>query len=221
MIEAGALSKLPIAAGLPPAALAALARHAVSRRFEPGQVLWTAGGTSKGLYLVLEGEVRVVRGRGSRQCVIHVEGAGGTLGEIPLFADGVYPATAVATRPTRCAVLSGSAFFDVARAHPELAFRFLERLAGRVRELVSRLDRLALLDARARVAGFLLARQTGAGAAVTLGMTQERLAEELGTVREVVVRALKDLARRRMIGAAGRGRFTILDPDGLARLAEP
>jgi len=220
MIDPAELYGLPFAEGLPAPALAALARHAVSRRFEPGRVLWTAGSEPKGLYLVLEGEVRVVRGRGTRQLVVHVEQAGGTLGEIPLFAGGAYPASAVAARPTRCAVLSREALFDVAAAHPEVAFQFLRRLAERVRELVSRLDRLALLDARARVAGFLLERARSDGGPVVLGMTQSALAEELGTVREVVVRALRDLARRRLIAPLGRGRFDLLDPAGLARLAE-
>jgi DNA-binding transcriptional regulator LsrR (DeoR family) len=52
-----------------------------------------------------------------------------------------------------------------------------------------------------------------------LGMTQAQLAEELGTVREVVVRGLAQLRRDGIIAAAGRGRYVISNRDGLTDLA--
>ena len=70
----------------------------------------------------------------------------------------------------------------------------LERLARRVRELVERLDRTALRSVSARLAEFLSARADARGRGViALGMTQQQLAEELGTVREVIVRELHAL----------------------------
>jgi DNA-binding IclR family transcriptional regulator len=54
---------------------------------------------------------------------------------------------------------------------------------------------------------------------VSLGMTQVELAEELGTVKEVVVRALATLRRLRLIAAAGRGRYHVVDVVGLGKLS--
>ena len=96
----------PLFADTPADGVAARARHAVERSFAPGEGLFLAGAEPRGLHVVLEGRVRVVRARGDRQHVVHTEGAGGTLGEVPLFAGGSYPSTAVAAEPTRCAVLS-------------------------------------------------------------------------------------------------------------------
>jgi predicted transcriptional regulator len=42
-------------------------------------------------------------------------------------------------------------------------------------------------------------------------MTQQSLAEELGTVREVVARKLRDVCRRGLIESVGGGRYRIVD----------
>ena len=100
-----------------------------------------------------------------------------------------------------------------------VAFLLLERLATRVRGLVARLDALALRSATGRLAAWLLERPAREGR-VSLGMTQGELAEELGTVREVVVRGLRALQRRGAIRALGGGRFEVASREALRAAAE-
>lgn len=220
MIEAGVLAQIPMLRQLNEAAQRELLERGVVRQFAPDEVLWLAGTEPRGLYIVLTGEVRAVRGAGGRQHVIHTEGPGGTLGEIPLFAGGAYPATAIAASRTRCLVLSREAIFAAIQQDPQLAFALLERLAQRVRHLVDRLNSQIAHNVTARLARHLLAR---AGASptgtITLGCTQRALAEELGTVREVVVRALREIAEAGAIRSVGRGRFEVVDLDILRGLA--
>jgi CRP/FNR family transcriptional regulator len=222
MVDPESLRKLPLFASLPPAAAAGLAARAVERRFAPGAVLYTAGSTPAGLLVILEGRVRVVRGRGGRQHLVHEEGPGGALGEVPVFSGGAYPATAIAAEPTRCVLLSTAALQATVRDHPDVAFLFLRRLAERTRLLVDRVDGLAGRDVAGRLARLMLERQRtdGASAGITLGRTQAEVAEALGTVREVVVRALRQLRDDGLIEAAGRGRYRIRDAKALTRLAE-
>jgi CRP-like cAMP-binding protein len=52
-----------------------------------------------------------------------------------------------------------------------------------------------------------------------VAITQESLAEELGTVREVVMRALRALRKRRIIASAGRGKIEIVDRSALREVA--
>jgi predicted transcriptional regulator len=54
---------------------------------------------------------------------------------------------------------------------------------------------------------------------VTLGGTQQEVAEELGTVREVVVRAVRALCESGAIEPAGRGRYRVRDAARLRELA--
>jgi CRP-like cAMP-binding protein len=89
---------------------------------------------------------------------------------------------------------------------------------------VERVDRLALQSSTTRLVGLLLARVPRAvmagEAVVSLGMSQAALAAELGTVREVVVRALRSLRERGLIASAGRGRIQVLDIAALRLIAE-
>ena len=219
MIDVALLDESPVTHGLHAAARRELAARAVLREYAPEEVLWRAGDPSRGLHLVLSGEVRVVRSRGGRQHVIHTEGAGGTLGEVPLFQGMDYPATAIATRRTRCLVLTRDAIHAAIAADPELAFTLLQHLSARVRALVDRVDRMAAQHVTARLAAFLLERSQGRDEPFTLGGTQASVAEEIGTVREVVVRALRELRERGVIGVAGRGRWRVLSQEQLQALA--
>ena len=152
---------------------------------------------------------------------MHEEGPGGALGEVPVFSGGAYPATAIAAEPTRCLLLPHDVLRATVQDHPEVAFLFLRRLAERTRLLVDRVDSLAAQGVTGRLARLLLDRQRGApGEAFTLGRPQHEIAEALGTVREVLVRALRELRHSGVIESPGRGRYRVLDAKGLARLAE-
>lgn len=218
MIEPATLDKVELARGLNPEARRALQHGAALRRFAAEEVLFTAGSSSRGLFVILEGSVRVLRVAADRQHVVHTEGPGGTLGEVPMFEGGPYPATAIAAEPTLCVVFTRDALRAAMTADASLAWTFLSRLSGRVRGLVQRLDGLAAHSVQARLAALILAR-AGSGTAVNLGGTQASVAEELGTVREVVVRALRELKATGAIATGGRGKLTVRDAALLRRLA--
>ena len=207
---------MPLFRGLRPDALRTLTAGALLRRCAPGEVLWTAGARPRGLFVVLEGRVRVVRAPRGRQYTLHTEGPGGTLGEVPLFAGGRYPATAIAAEATTCLVLGRETLARTMALDPEFAFRLLARLAERVRTVVHRLDRRTGQTVTSRMGEFLLSRREITGAnPFRLGATHSEVAEELGTVREVLVRALRTMREQGLIASAGRGRYAIPDPGAL------
>jgi CRP/FNR family transcriptional regulator len=221
VIDRTTLADTPLFSGLAPPAIELLVRRASARDFAADETLFSAGEPATGIYVVVAGRVRVVRDVGGRRHIVHEERAGGTLGEVPLFERGGYPATAIAAEPTRCLFVHRDVLAEALRADPELAWRLLGRLAGRVRVLVERLDRATALSVPQRVAAHLLARASVQGShRVTLGGTQQWLAEELGTVREVVVRALRAMATAGAIRALGAGRYEIADERTLRAIAD-
>jgi CRP/FNR family transcriptional regulator len=222
MVPAETLARLPHFRDVSAATRTDLAARAIIKRYEADEVLFSAGSAPRGFFVVLEGEVRVLRGTGGRQHVVHVEGPDGTLGEVALFDGDGYPATAVASCPTTCLLFTREAIAGAMRRDPGLTWLFLRRLAGRVRHLVERLDRLAARNVTSRLAGLLLARhRNAAGEAFGLGRSQSQVAEELGTVREVLVRSLRDLRSAGIIERTGRGRYRVVRPEGLEELTRP
>jgi CRP-like cAMP-binding protein len=191
---------------------AALLERSVEKSYSPGEVLWLAGDKPAGLTIVLEGRVRIVRGSGGRQTVIHMGEPGSTLGEIPFFTQSTYPATAIAAEPTRCLLITHAAFDHALKVDTSLAYALLARLSRRVEHLVERVNNLSSRGVSQRLARFLLERATASSTPTfSLGMTQSELAEELGTVREVVVRSLRQLKDSGAISARAGGRYAVSD----------
>jgi CRP-like cAMP-binding protein len=220
VIAADRLARLPLFRDASPAVVRALAKRASLVTAAPNEVLFLTHSESRGWWIVLEGKVRVVRGDGTRQHVVHTEGPGGTLGEVPLVSGGTHPATAIAAEPTSCALFSRAALEAAIGEAPPIAFLLAQRLGERVRMLVDRLDERSARGVQARLAEFLLARPVQRSS-ISLGMTQQALAEELGTVREVVSREIRSLVARGSIQPVGNGRYRILDVESLKRTAHP
>jgi len=91
-----------------------------------------------------------------------------------------------------------------------IALFLLRRLARRVHGLIERLDERSLLRVNGRLLEFMRERQAlRPQASFSLGMTQQQLAEELGTAREMVSRELQRLNRAGVIESQAGGRFHI------------
>lgn len=219
MIDPRLLDTVPLLRDLPRAAKADLAGRAIVRSYGTRQRLWSAGDPPRGLVVILEGRVRVVRSPRGRTRVVHVEGPGATLGEVPLFAGGTYPATAVAAEPTRCLVIDRSSLVAAMASHPPLAWLLLARLAGRLRHVMDRLETQTTDPVIVRLARHLLARHARAAGPFTLGTTQQALAEDLGTAREVVVRLLRGLRSAGLLERIGPSRYRVPDPAALEAVA--
>lgn len=213
---------VPALRELPMPVLQRIASAAALRRYPARAVLYRAGDPPTALFLVLSGRVRVTRDVDTATHVLHGEGPGGVLGEIPLFGGGPYPGTATAVETTRCAVLDAAHVERLLREEPEFARFALKRIAGRAHVLLRRLDELSAYTVTARLAAHLLRRATGSGGAeLTLGMSQGALAGELGTAREVVVRSLRALCDAGAIRRTGRSRFAVASLARLRALASP
>jgi CRP-like cAMP-binding protein len=218
-----ALRRVAYFRSVPAAELERLARRCRQRVLRRGERAFEAGDACRGLLVIADGavEMRQVSPRGREQ-VLHAEGAGATLGEAPLFDGEGYIASAVAVEPTRIVLVPREAVLDLCRRHPAVALSMLEALARRVRRFAGLVEDLAFRQVTERLARHIEATAAAAGspvapgAVVDLGLTQEQLAARLGTVRELVSRALAQLERG---GAIKRSRLGIVIRDP-ARLDE-
>jgi CRP-like cAMP-binding protein len=215
------LAGIPYFRALPPVALRQLAGFAIVRDFQRGARVFEEGAPAEGLFVVMEGRVRLVRrSRGGREQVLHAEGPGATLGEVPLLDGGGYVATAVTAEPARLLYLPRDAVLDACRRHPDVALGIIRVLARRVRTFAGLVEDLSLKDLTTRLAGFLLAESDRANTTTfELAMTHDDIATRLGTVRELVSRSLARLRATGAIAVVGR-RVTVRDPRRLAELAD-
>ena len=198
------LRRLPLFSGLSEPSLATVAERTVTRALPRDASLFRMGETCHGLYVVIAGSVRVYRANAEgREQVLHVQGPGQTLADVPLFDGGSYPASARAEVDSRVLFLSRNDFEWLYRNDPEVADTVIRELGRRLRRMVRLVEKISLKDVPARVATTLLEYAEGLGTPHTgmgfdLPRTQEEMASELATTRESVARAL---ARLRQEGA--------------------
>ena len=141
------------------------------------------------------------------------------MGEVPLFGGGGYPASAMAAEATTCVVIDRSSLQAVMATHPNLAWSLLQSLATRVRELVERLSSRTGDPIQTRLPSDILSQPRPASGALLLRETQQAIAEELGTVREIVGRQLAALVQAGLLERRGRGRYAVVDEAGLSTIA--
>ena len=220
-----ALARVSYFRRLSAAELEKLARCCRPRTLRQGEHAFEAGDACPGLLVIAEGavEMRQVSPRGREQ-VLHAEDAGATLGEAPLFDGQGYIASAVAVVPTRLLLVPRDAVLALCRRQPDVALAMLEAMARRVRHFAALVEDLAFRQVIERLARHIEAAAGGAGlpgspgAVVDLGLTQEQLASRLGTVRELVSRAFRQLESSGAVKRV-RSRVTIRNAARLGEIA--
>ncbi len=205
--------------------LRALAERAVVKHLRKDDVLFFEGEESRGLYVVGEGAIRAYRESGQgREQVIHVERAGATIAEVPMFDNGTFPSTAAAEEDSVVLFIDKRDVRRLCLEHPQISLAALEILAGRLRRAAALIEALSLHEVDQRLARFLLSearlrgKPTDRGMAFELVLTNQQIAARIGTVREVVSRALSRLQQDDLINLDGR-RITIPNETALKSYA--
>src|SRR5262249_43705444 len=130
------------------------------------------------------------------------------------------PADAIAISESTVVFVQPGELFDVLNRHPDAAIGVIRLFASRLRAYKQMVEDLSLRTVVARVARLLLDRARGAqtrveeSASSSPEYTQDEIAALVGSVREVVQRALKTLEHAGFIQMA-RGRIQIIDVDAL------
>jgi CRP/FNR family transcriptional regulator len=205
--------------------LAVLAGRAVERRLSRDETLFIAGEEARGLYVIVSGALRAFRtSADGREQVIHVERAPATIAEVPVFDEGLYPATVAAEEDTTVLFIAKRDMRRLCLEHPQIAFAALKLLAGRLRRCAELVEALSLSEVGQRLARLLLAEAERAGVRhadgihLELGLTNSQVAARIGSVREVVSRAFARLQQDGLIKVENR-RLIILNVEKLAAYA--
>lgn len=215
-----ALGRVLFLRDLPDAVLAEIAVSGEERRLRRGEMLFAEHERCIGLLVVLRGAVKLYKldSRG-RELTLGREGPGASVAELALFDGGNYPASAeAAEEDTVIFVLRRDRFQSLMLRHPGIAEQAVRALAIRTRKLLEMLKAQTLHTVRARLADYLL-HAAGDGIDFPLRETNEAIAGQVGTVREVVSRTLHALEDAGAIRIRGRW-VTIRDREALRRIAE-
>ena len=210
------LPDYPVLTELPRAlALDVLATQAAALTVPAGQLLFEEGAPCQGFPMVLGGEVRVARGSPQgRSLELYRVGPGElcVASTSCLFGQSLLVAHGQTVAATELVLLTPAGFERWVSEAPFRRFVF-GIFADRLADLMALAEAVAFQRLDQRLAAALL----GHGAVLTT--THQALADELGTVREIVTRLLRRFERQGWV-ALGRERVELLAPDALRALAQ-
>jgi CRP/FNR family transcriptional regulator len=213
------LQKIPFFEQLKAPALQELVLAARWQLFAPGEIVFLEGESSPGLYYLHFGWLKVVKSSTEgREQVLRFLEPGDTFNEIGAFARKPNPATAIALEPAGIWILPRGRIEELIDREPEFARQVIEKMAERVMALVELVADLSLRPVIGRLARLLLESAEGDILYRPRWYTQAELAARLGTVPDVVQRALRTLEADGAIQVE-RHLIRILDPQSLEEKA--
>ena len=210
------LALYPALAGLPAARLDALLATGVTACLPAGSEVFTERQPCTGFPLLVAGSIKVVKQAASgRELVLYRVAPGGSciITSSCLLGHADYNARGIAEAPLTLFVLPVSAFAALLVEHPPFRDFVFRLFSERIAELMQLVEEVAFARLDQRLARLLLARGEG-----TISATHQQLADELGSVREIVSRLLKGFAAQGLV-SLGREQIVVSDRDGLKSIA--
>lgn len=205
----------PVLATLPDALRQQCLAEAMVMKVPAGTVVFDGGQPCQGFPFILDGAIRVIKAAANgRELPLYrvLPGESCLISSGCLLGHTNYNARGVTENETTL-VLLPSLRFDALLGTPKFRDFVFNLFGERMADLMQLVEEVAFRKLDQRLANLLL------GKGHTLHTTHQHLADNLGSVREMVSRLLKGFAEQGLV-RLGREQIEILDPTGLRRIAE-
>lgn len=178
---------------------------------------YAPGTTPESYLLLLDGSVRVQQvSEGGREIVLYrvMAGESCVLTTACLMGNEAYPAEALAETAVKAVAIPRATFDDLIARSPQFRKFVFGAFSMRLTEMFHVVAEVAFARMDIRLAGKLLELSHGES---RVDLTQQQLAAELGSAREVVSRMLAEFHRRGLV-STHRGSISITNREALERL---
>jgi len=203
--------------GLGKPEIGTISRLIFGKQYNKGETIFFEGDDANGFYIVSSGKIKVFKMNPlGKEHILHIFGPGEPVGEVPVFSNQPFPASAEALSKSKVLFFPRKDFVTLIENNPSIAMNMLAVLSQRLRQFASQIENLSLKEVPARLAGYLLytAEKQGKGEVVELPVSKGQLASLLGTIPETLSRIFARMSDEGLIRVDGRS-ITILDSDGL------
>jgi CRP-like cAMP-binding protein len=203
------LLRFPLFVGLDRASLARITAGASELSLRGGTVLYRRGDPCKGLYIVVQGQVKLAlhTSQGAEK-IVELVGAGSCIGETTILRGRPHVLTAETIGETRLIHIARSAAQDELARTPVFARSLIASLGDRMHHLIAAFEDCMLRSGTERVLGYIVnclpSGAVGGDGTVTLSVKKGVIASQLNLTQEHFSRILHELSSRGLIEVKGR-----------------
>lgn len=188
--------------------------------YERGEVVFWQDDPGAGLYLLRKGTVKLFKlSPQGREMIMGIMEQGATFNEVPVFDGGPNPVNVATLDECEMWLVRPEPIRAAMERHPEMCRAVVQNLSKNLRQLVNVIEELSFYQVTNRLARLISTLPGEQLAGEGPRLTQDQIAARLGTVREVVARALRELERSGAIHLQRR-QIKIRDHEILAEWAQ-
>jgi CRP/FNR family transcriptional regulator, cyclic AMP receptor protein len=196
---------------LPGPALQAFETIKYATAYPKGAVLFVEGQAPRGILVLCQGRVKLsICATDGKTLIVKIVGPGDVLGLSATVSGKPYELAAETMDPCQVNFVKRDDLLRFVKAHPEACFKVAEQLSDKYNTACHELRSLGLShSAEERLAKLLLEWSSPNGEAakpeprLKLVLTHQDIAQMIGTSRETVTRAFKELRQRRIVQGKG------------------
>ncbi|GLR11605.1 Crp/Fnr family transcriptional regulator [Chitinimonas prasina] len=190
------LKQIPLFYGLSDEELSHIEASAAAKTYPKGAIIINEGDAGSSMFLLMQGRLKVfVSDSNGKEYVLAVLGPGEYVGELALLDDEPRTASVETEEQSTFLVIQKEDFLALLHNHPNIQFKVLVSLVRRTRQLTEAVKNLALKDVYSRVRLLFedLAVELEGVMQIEGHMTQQAIADRVGSSREMVARIMKEL----------------------------
>ncbi|MCP4676143.1 MAG: Crp/Fnr family transcriptional regulator [Deltaproteobacteria bacterium] len=203
-----------------------MAKDTSVQRHDRQAYVWNEGDTSRYLYLIINGRVKLIKhSETGKDVIIEIFGPRDAIGEMSLLVGGTYTTTAICLSQIELLCVPRHQILDLLATVPGMALRSLRGMARRQRMLMQKIKELAAGGVEYRMAHLLLkladriGEESGdAGITIPLILSRQDIADLVGTTVETAIRVMSRWRKMDIVTNDKRG-ILIRDRDTLEDLA--
>ena len=186
--------------------------------YKKSQPLFIEGSMPRGVFCLNKGKVKIFsRGEEGKEQIIHVAKEGEIVGFRAMFSEEPYKVTASTLEESNICFISKADFLNLVDTNVTLRNGIMKELSTELANRVTYITNMAQKSVRGRLAfALILLEEIYTGEMINL--TQEDLANFVGTATETLIRLLKDFKEEEIIQTHGR-KIEILDRDELIAIS--
>jgi len=209
-VDLKSLKSIHYLSGLSPAELNSIRDLLSEKTVEIGEIFLIEGHWSDFLYFLISGVVKVYKTSvNGKEQVVHLATKGESLNDVSTFVGCPNTASMLAMTPVLLYEIRKDNLRNIISCNPRVAMNTIDAMANRVQRNSNLIKDLSFTQVTGRLAKMLL-KHTGEEAKGWPQLTQQDMADMVGTTREVVNRSLRTLEENGAIRLERHG-IVILD----------
>ena len=217
------IDKVPIFVDLPFEIKQSIMNSSNHKIYNKGEIIFNSGEHFDYLFIVIKGRVKLskISAMGKEQ-ILKILEPGDFMGELSLFKDTVLTNSAEALEKTEICIIRSEKVRELIMQRPEIALKFLEKYAERIKHSEELIEQIGLRDVEQRIANYLIAeveknniKNRNNEYEINLPVTKSVLSSILGTTKETLSRKLSLLQDEGLIRLEGQRKIIITDIENL------